>query len=102
MKPFRFLTETIVITHDGYSITYGETFYTMNKEERKVRHWSGLMKTIPKHTIVERKIDRKTMSNFKPDYDALLYFKYKENANRYAIQHFDFDALLIELASTIR
>lgn len=102
MIDFKFFREIILTTYDGHDISFGETFYSLNKEDHYITTRLGIRKKIPKHTIVERSINKKLRSIFKPDHDALLYFKHKSNADRYVFDNTDFDEMLIELPSTIR
>ena len=76
IKPFKFFSTALVISHDGHNIHCDEWFYTVNKEP--MRSPSG--KLIPKYTIVTRIVDKRFKHKFKPDHEALWYFKSKENA----------------------
>jgi hypothetical protein len=72
MKTFKFLRTPLFTAHDGGDIYPGEYFYTMNKEV--------MGKSIPKYTIVRRCIHPKFANRFKPDHEALWYFRSKNNA----------------------
>lgn len=77
MTPFKFLRNPIIKAHDGGNIYAGETFFTMNKEEyESVRPG----RIIAKYTIVRRYVPKKYQDVFKPDYNALWYFRSKQNA----------------------
>lgn len=76
MKSFKFFSTVLVKSHDGHDINVDEWFYTVNKE----RMTSPSGKVIPKYTIVTRIVDKRLKFKFKPDHEALWYFKSKENA----------------------
>lgn len=73
--PFKFLRRPIIKAHDGGYIYAGEVFYSMNKEE-----FPSIKpgKMIPKYTIIRRCV--RYLSIFKPDYEALWYFRSEMNA----------------------
>lgn len=78
MKGFKFLRRPIAVAHDGGYIYPGDVFYTMNKED--IRKNGLKIWDIPKYSIVKRKIDKKHVKFFKPDYELLWYFRSFHNA----------------------
>jgi hypothetical protein len=77
MRDFKFFNSVLLKGHDGHDICVGERFYTVNKEDMvSLRN----NRTIPKYTIVERIILKEFERKFKPDHEALWYFKSKQNA----------------------
>lgn len=78
MRELKFLTNPLIKAHDGGYINAGEYFYSMNKEE--MPSVCNPRNPIAKYTIVRRRIDPSFKNHFKPDYDALWYFRSKESA----------------------
>jgi hypothetical protein len=76
MKPFKFLTNPLLYTHDGHSVFVGDIFYSVNKED--IISFKG--NVVPKYTISTRQIQLKHKDIFKPDHDLLWYFKSRSNA----------------------
>jgi hypothetical protein len=72
MKTFKFLRTPLFTAHDGGDVYPGEYFYTMNKEV--------MGESIPKYTIVRRRIHPKFENTWKPDHDKLWYFRSMNNA----------------------
>ena len=68
----------MIKAHDGGYIYSSEVFYTMNKQEIPSVFRPGEM--IPKYTIVRRCVHPAFEHVFKPDYNALWYFRSKQNA----------------------
>ena len=75
MKPFKFLRNPLLRTHDGKDIYTGVYFYSMNREDIILPN-----KITPKYTIVQRCIHPIYKDKFKPDYKTLLYFSTRESA----------------------
>jgi hypothetical protein len=78
MKDFKFLKNPLIHTHDGAQIYAGDVFYSMNKEDMESVLRPGTI--IPKYTIVRRRVDPKFKDVFKPDHEALWYFRSKDSA----------------------
>lgn len=77
MLEFKFFNRAIVKSHDGGYIHCDEFFYTVNKEKMISPRYNRI---IPKYTIVTRYVHNKFKNKFKPDHEALWYFRSKENA----------------------
>jgi hypothetical protein len=76
IKPFKFLRNPLLHTHDGHLIFVGDVFYSVNKED--IVSFKGNI--VKKYTICTRQIQTKHKDIFKPDHDLLWYFKSKSNA----------------------
>ena len=78
MQEFKFLSPPIIKAHDGGYIYTNQIFYSMNKHE--IKSMISEHSYTEKYTIVTRLIEEKHRDKFKPDYEALWYFRSKMNA----------------------
>lgn len=79
IKSFKFLSIVLLKSQDEHDIYPDELFYTVNKEQMISPRFGRI---IPKYTIVPRIVMGKYKYRFKPDHNALWYFKSKHNADR--------------------
>ena len=80
IKPFKFFKNPLLYSQEEQPIFADEWFYSVNKESMTSPRSN---KIIPKYTIVTRIILERFRHKYKPDHEALWYFKSKENAYRF-------------------
>ncbi len=72
---FKFFSKLVLIGHDGWKITVGQTFYSVTKQ-RIV----GFLMSTPKYQIKELVMTEQMLETFIPDHAYYWYFGSKSNA----------------------
>jgi len=76
MKPFKFLDNPLMYSHENQPIYAGELFYAVPKYDIELLNG----KTLIKYKITMRFVHKKHRDLYKPDNEKFWYFKHKQNA----------------------